>query len=435
MMLKVKVAPLEVLLRIRNSFSSFFKRNFNTNSFNLAIFFSMPVYFNYFLLEYETGINFWLKILFTFLMFIAFFIMFHKEHKWFGSGFLIGLFWFWWIGLSFRYYGFGWMIIIADFFIAFFYGSVFYLIGKVFVLLKKRNEIVAKIFLIIVFTFGFDYISPFTFDWLKPEVLFVNTFFNVGKIVLFLVFIAVIFYREIKYFAFLFLVAALFFKPNLPSLPNLKIYVAYTNIPQDKKWKPEYIDYEIKNNFKIINKAVKLKKNVVILPESAFPLFLNMRKDLIEKLKKLSFKITIITGGLHLKNGKYYNSTYVFEKGGVKILDKHVLVPFGEYIPIPFFQKEINEIFFGGASDYMTSDKFGVFKIGKYTFINAICYEATIENLYKLKPHYVVALSNDAWFMPSIMPSLQQMIIKIYAMKYSKIVYHSINGFKSYVIK
>jgi apolipoprotein N-acyltransferase len=362
-------------------------------------------------------------------------MLFHKEHKWFGTGFYVGIFWFWWIGLSFRYYALSWMIPFVDFFIAIFYGFLFYLIGKLFCYIKKFNENAAKIFLVLILTFGFDYLSPFTFDWLKPEILFVNTIFGVEKIVLFLVFFAVAFYKEMKYFSLILLVVALLFKPHMPKIPDLDIYVSHTNIPQDKKWKREYINYEIRNNFNIINKAVKLRKDVVILPESAFPLFLNEHKDLMEKLKNISNEITIVTGGLHLKNNKFYNATYIFENGSVKILDKHVLVPFGEYIPLPFFEKEINELFFGGASDYTTAKKFGIFNIGKYKFINAICYEATIEDLYKLKPSYVIALSNDAWFMPSIMPSLQEMIIKTYALKYSKIVYHSINGFKSYVIK
>jgi len=117
----------------------------------------------------------------------------------------------------------------------------------------------------------------------------------------------------------------------------------------------------------------------------------------------------------------------------MKILEKHILVPLGEYIPFPIFQKEINKIFFNGASDYLTSPKFGIFEIKNYKFINAICYEATIENLYKLKPKYIIALTNDAWFIPSIEPILQRLLIRIYANKYKKRVFHSINGYKSYV--
>ena len=387
------------------------------------------------MLKYELGVNFGLKILFTFILLLSFYLFFHKKHAWFGTGFFIGLFWFWWIGLSFRYYNLSWMIPVIDVLIALFYAVLFFLIYKIYGFVYKKNSYAAKIFLIAVFAFGFDYVTPFTFDWFKPEVLFVNSIFGVSKIVLLLFFTAIVFYKELKWISLALLAAALLFKPAEVKLPKLDIYVASTDVPQDKKWLKNYIPVEIRNNFHIINNAINMHKDVVILPESAFPLFLNLYPELLQKLLALSNKITIVTGALHYKNHKYYNSTYVFEKGKVDILDKHVLVPFGEYIPLPFFQKEINRLFFGDASDYSTSSKFGVFKIAAYNFINAICYEATVESLYKLKPKYVIALSNDAWFTPSIQPSLQQMLIKVFAIKYGKIVYHSVNGFKSYIVR
>jgi len=228
------------------------------------------------------------------------------------------------------------------------------------------------------------------------------------------------------------IILSFLYHPKPPKMPNLKINLISTYVPQDKKWDKDYIPIEIANNFRHIKNSTH-KYDVVVLPESAFPLFLNLHKDLLQKLKTLSKKITIVTGALHYKNKKFYNSTYIFENGKVTILDKHILVPFGEYIPFPFFQKEINNIFFNGASDYLTSSHFGIFKIKNYKFINAICYEATIEKLYKLKPKYIIALSNDAWFMPSIEPILQKLLIRIYAKKYQKIVFHSINEYKSYV--
>jgi apolipoprotein N-acyltransferase len=206
-------------------------------------------------------------------------------------------------------------------------------------------------------------------------------------------------------------------------------------VPQNLKWQKRYIPVEIENNFKIINKAIKKHYEVVVLPESAFPLFLNLHKSLMSGLKKLSQKIIIVTGALHYKNKKFFNSTYVFDKGEVKILDKHLLVPFGEYIPFPIFEKEINHIFFDNSSDYSTSSSFGIFELKNYKFINGICYELTSEKLYKLKPNYVIGMSNLAWFKPSIMPGLQEMLIKVYARKYKKIVFHSINGFRSETIR
>ena len=396
----------------------------------------MPIYLNFFLLKNNISDNFWTKSLFTFLLLLGFFLFFYKKHSFFQTGFFIGIFWFYWIGLSFRYYNFTWMIPIIILLIGIAYGTIFWGLNKFFNLFKFSflNLPIATYLWILFLTFGFDYISPFTFDWLKPEVLFVNSFFGVDKINMLLVFSAIILYQIDKKFLLL-LIIPLFINNSKPtSKPKLKIFLASTNIPQNLKWKKSYIPYEIENNFNIINKAIKKNYNVVVLPESVFPMFLNLYPNLMQKLITLSKKITIITGGLHYKNKKYFNATYIFENRKVTILDKHLLVPFGEYIPLPFFEKEINHLFFGDGSDYQTSKHFGTFHIKNYKFINAICYETTAKSLYKLKPHYIIGISNLAWFKPSVIPSIQEMLIKVYSKKYKKIVYHSINGFRSYII-
>ena len=401
----------------------------------MAIFFSIPIYLYLFLTD-----DLILEIFSSFFAFFAFYFFFHIKHSFFQSGFWIGIFWFWWIGLSFRYYNLTWMIPFVIFFIGIGYGIIFWIINKIFNLFQfSIFNFPFSIYLWLLFlTFGFDYIRPFTFDWLKPEVILINTFFGITKIAFLFFLIGILLLKNKKVLSSIFFIISVFLKfyqtPNI-KMPNLNIYITSTNIPENKKWQKNFIPIEIKNNFKLIKKAIKEKKDVIILPESAFPLFLNLYPSLMEKLINLSKKITIITGALHYKNKNFFNSTYIFENEKVTILDKHILVPFGEYIPFPFFQKEINKIFFKGASDYKTSKKFGIFKIKNYKFINAICYEATLENLYKLKPKYIVALTNDAWFKPSIEPVLQKMLIKLYAYKYKKIVFHSINGYKSYIIK
>jgi len=354
------------------------------------------------------------------------------------------VFWFWWIALSFRYYNLTWLIPFVIVIIGIGYGLIFWILNKIFTFFKFTIfHIPFRIYLWGFFiTFGFDYIKPFTFDWLKPEVLLASSIISPTKLnlfflMLFLISIKISFYYPKKFWlkilSFL-LISTIFYNHHkkIP-LPNLKINLISTFVPQNKKWNKKYIPIEIKNNFKYIKNSIG-KYDVVVLPESAFPVFLNLYPDLMKKLIKLSKKITIITGALHYKNKKFFNSTYIFENGKVNILDKHILVPFGEYIPFPFFQKEINKIFFNGASDYQTSKHFGIFKIKHYKFINAICYETTIEKLYKLKPKYIIAISNMAWFTPSIAPILQKLLIKVYAIKFKKIVFHSLNGYKSYII-
>lgn len=417
--------------RIENSCKSFFKRYFNTKSLITAILFSAPLYLSSF------GENFFLQLIISIISIVAIYSFLNIKQSYFQTGFFMGIFWFWWVGLSFRYYDLTWMIPIIILGLGIGYGLIFWGIDKIFNIFKFKilNFEISKILWGVFLIFGFDYLRPFTFDWLKPEVLLANSFFTPYKTTLSLIVLSAFFFKAKRPgFILLLLIALILPKPSL-TLPPLKIKLVTTYVPQDKKWLPSYIPKEIKDNFKYINDAIKEHYDVVVLPESAFPLFLNTNEKLMQKLINLSQKITIITGALHLKNKKYYNSTYVFENKKVTILDKHVLVPFGEYIPLPFFQEEINKIFFGGASDYKTSSHFGIFTIKKKKFINAICYEATIEDLYKLNPKYIIALSNDAWFMPSIQPVLQKLLIKTYAYKFKKVVFHSINGYQSYVVK
>ena len=423
--------PEQFLQRIKIPFQSFFKRYFNTNSLIVAILFSLPIYLSL------MGDSFWVKLLNSTVAIIALYLFLNIKHSFFQTGFFIGIFWFWWVGLSFRYYGLSYIIPLVVLFLGIGYGLVFWVINRLFSLIKKEifniplSTYLWGAFLI----FGFDYLRPFTFDWLKPEVLIANSFFAPLKTTLALLVISALLFKPKRPLFIIPLFLALFIPAPKTPLPPLKIKLITTYVPQDKKWEKSYIPIEIQNNFRHIQKAIKENYDAVVLPESAFPLFLNIHKDLMQKLKLLSYRITIVTGALHLKNKKFYNSTYIFENGKVTILDKHVLVPFGEYIPLPFFQKEINEIFFAGASDYATSKNFGIFSIKGIKFINAICYEATLKELYKLPPKYVIALSNDAWFTPSIQPVLQKLLIMVYAKQYKKVVFHSINGFKSYVIQ
>ena len=421
----------ELQPRIKNSCLSFFKKNFNTNSLISAIFLSIPIYL------YHINENIFIQFLCAVFTILGFFVLIKKNTPLFSFGSFIGLFWFWWISLSFKYYNLTWLIPIVTILIAMGYGLIFKFaeIAINFISQKLNNYYEfnwEKTLLIIFIVFGLDFIKPFTFDWLKFDILFLTFNHYLNKFVFFIFLFSFLIKRTYFFLIPLILITTTL-KP-LP-LPNIKIKLISTYIPQEKKWDKNYISTQIQNNLSYIQQAIKEKYEVVVLPESAFPLFLNLHPKLLQKLKELSQKITIITGALHYKNKNFYNSTYIFKKGKIKILDKHLLVPFGEYIPFPIFQKEINKIFFNGASDYKTSKDFGEFKIKNYKFLNAICYEATIEKLYQKKPKYIIAISNMAWFYPSIAPTLQKLLIKFYSAKYKKIIFHSLNFYKSYIVK
>ena len=120
----------------------------------------------------------------------------------------------------------------------------------------------------------------------------------------------------------------------------------------------------------------------------------------------------------------------------MKIIDKAVLVPFGERNPLPDWMSDIvNKIFYDGAVDYQASGKIGDYTLNGKKYRNAICYEACSEQLYKGKPERMIAMSNNGWFTPSMEPTEQRLLLQYYSRKYGTMILHSINMSPSYIIK
>ena len=385
----------------------------------------MPLYFD----KYET-VN-------TLLALTAFYLLLKMDYKEaFWSGFFIGIFWFYWIALSFRYYDLSWLIPAVIVIISMGYAIVFfagyYLIERFF-----KGCLFAKA----LFLWLLSYIHPFGFNWFIPDILLLDTIFYPDKlsffIFLMLLALTIRVPKRYKIISLSLLLLLSLYNPSTKIEPApLDIYIATTHIPQDKKWQLRYRDKIIEDNFALIQKAIEKRADVVVLPESTFPLFLNQEPYLIKRLKTLSQKIAIVTGGLYVKGDKYFNSTYLFTNKEMKVFHKAVLVPFGEEIPLPkWMAKWVNRVFFGGSSDYTPSQKAASYTIKGVKFTNAICYEATHPMIYDQSPRYIIAMSNNAWFIPSIEPKLQHKIIKYYAKIYKKVVYHSTNIAISGVIR
>ena len=311
--------------------------------------------------------------------------------------------------------------------IATIYGAIFAFLGWIFSFLPKPFAQATILFTI-------SYIHPFGFNWLIPEAMLSATLFGVDKLHFLALLLALgLPHKTLK--ALLLITSLLWMKPYKPLAP-LDIELVTTHIPQEKKWQSSYRPLLLKQNFAAINKAIKHKKDLVVLPESAFALFLNREPQILLSLLELSHKITIVTGALSIEQNRVYNATFVFHEGRYIILKKVVLVPFGEEIPLPKpIANWINDIFFDGASDYAKAKVPQTYTIDNVSFTNAICYEATHPIIYQTNTPYIIALSNNAWFLPSYEPNLQNLIIKYYATIYNKVVYHATNIAKTEIIR
>jgi len=395
---------------------SFFSPQELLRGLTIALCFSTSIYlfhfeFSFYLFNSITGLY-------------AFYLLIISNRKsLFFAGFFIGLLWFYWIGFSFQYYGLAWAMPLVAIGFAFIYAFIFWIVSW------PDHPILRALMLFLLSLF-----EPFDFNWLQPELLFVTSYFGVEKWQYALILLALALFVYLKkeqkaYLAFLLLLPALDFSASREHELPLDIALVQTDITQDIKWNRFYRPQILNGNREAIDKAIEEQKELIVLPESAYPLFLNRHKDLIDELKYKSHQIAIITGSLYYENRQNFNATYFFHDGKMQVAKKMILVPFGEYIPLPsFLAKPINTAIFGGASDYLTANKPTDFTIEGLSFRNAICYEATCHQLFEGKPSFMIATSNNAWFMPSIEPSLQRLLMQFYAKKNRTIILHAANS-------
>ena len=368
------------------------------------------------------------------------YLLLQEEQKtWFFSGFFIGLFWFWWIGLSFEHYGMVWAIPIVTLFVALGYGIIFwfiaYLAKKITLLLPAPCSLL-PLTLKATGLLVLSYIHPFGFDWLKPELMFVESYLGIEKWQFSIILIAITLSVWKKQLLYLFLVLLAYQPTNttLSTIPdNIQIVTTHTSVKD--KWKESLHPAQFDLLFQTIEHAIDANKTLVVLPESVFPVFINRSQALIDRLQEKAKKISIVTGGLYWDGKVPRNSTYIFTKERVQVANKVLLVPFGESNPLPeFLSKWVNKVFYDGAVDYKASSQVTDYKIGDKSYRNAICFEATSEKLYEGNPKQMIVLSNNGWFTPSTEPTLQKLLLQYYSKKYGTIIYHAVNMSESYMI-
>jgi apolipoprotein N-acyltransferase len=387
-----------------------------------ALLFSTPIYLAYF--------GFEIRIINTICLLLSlYFILKINRISLFYSGFFVGIFWFYWVSFSFRYYDLTYLIpfIILGFALVY---ALFFLATSI----KDNTYIRAILF------FALTFFNPFGFNWFKPEILLLDSYFHANKIILGLLIFSTIFLVKKRVFVYCILIISIYFiniNPTPKPLSNIKISLPEYTFNQDYKWERKNLAAIIDKNFEQINNAISNAKDVVVLPETSFPFILNKQEFVLQSLLEKSHKITIVTGALYYENGEYKNSTYIFQNGNIKLAHKVVLVPFGEEIPLPkIFRDFINKVFYNGAKDYTKAKKPTDYRINNIAFRNAICYEATNEQLYKNlgNTKNIIAISNNAWFTPSIEPTFQKLLLRLYSKEYGVNIYHEVNGSENYII-
>lgn len=382
-------------------------------------------------------------------------------------GFFAGVMLFYWIGLSFRFS-------IAPMLMP----AVWLGIGVVYALLFYVAQYFASMPYRIASLFALGAIAPFGFDWFVPQSWLAYSVFGVGD----LAFIAILcalgiglysvkrrFSRaRFSYMGMLLSVGVLL---GCVDWQNLKgnaldknasleqIAIIQGGIPQDVKWELETIEAVLQSVLSAIDSAISNKQGLIVFPETILPFVLNekqsFQREIIAALLEKSAHITIVLGAFSeldsasvdsaklaqisqntsVEAPEFRNSTYIFRNGEMRILHKVILAPFGEKIPLPdMLARPLYRLFFGIDVPLGQAQSPQDFEALGRIWRNAICYEGTSKLLYTNAPRYLMMISNNAWFHPSIEPYLQRVLLKYYARKFGTLIVHSANFSSSMVI-
>ncbi|MDA3978500.1 apolipoprotein N-acyltransferase [Gallibacterium sp. AGMB14963] len=204
-----------------------------------------------------------------------------------------------------------------------------------------------------------------------------------------------------------------FIKQNTAEKP-LTITLVQGNIEQQYKWDPDYI-YQSLDIHKNLLEPHLGKSDIIILPESVLPLLENQLEPYIAMLSRFSQQsnTAILLGTIYQKpnTDQLFNSLIALNPEQPYTIDsaprylKHHLVPFGEYIPLPFV-KELFNIPFSDMSEGSYTQ--APLTVKGANFANAICYEIIfdrqVQHNVQNNSDFILTVSNDAWFGTSIGP-------------------------------
>lgn len=222
-----------------------------------------------------------------------------------------------------------------------------------------------------------------------------------------------------------------------PQQKPLTITLVQGNIEQQNKWNPDYI-YQSLDIYQNLIMPHLGKSDIIILPESVLPLLENQLTPYIEMLSRLSQQSNsaILLGTIYQasNNEHLYNSLIAltpqqpYDINHTSRYLKHHLVPFGEYIPLPFIENIINIPFSSMSAGGLQQPPL---QIKQANFTNAICYEiifdSEVQKSLQQNTDFLLTVSNDAWFGTSIGPWQHFQMARMRALELGKPLIRSTN--------
>lgn len=185
------------------------------------------------------------------------------------------------------------------------------------------------------------------------------------------------------------------------------------NVPQQLKWKPEQRE-AIRALYRNASEPLLKKNALVVWPEAAIPelytsehpFFQQMTHDLQNRGGALITGIPTVH--YDADDTPYFHNSMIGLGEASGIYNKQRLVPFGEYVPLESWLKDLLDFFKMPISDFRvgTANQANI-SSGLLRIASSICYEVAYPKLVAeqaKEADILLTVSNDTWFGNSIGP-------------------------------
>ena len=211
-------------------------------------------------------------------------------------------------------------------------------------------------------------------------------------------------------------------------------------IPQNDKWLAENLKFTLDLYEKMSREAYGT--DLIVWPESAAPVLFN---DVVPYFDEVYSEASahgsaLVTGAIREDRGLYYNSVLALEPGaeGPGWYNKHHLVPFAEFFPVPHFVREWLRLMNLPYSDFTRGGANQEPLVAAGQRIAAgVCYEDAYgsSQLHALETAtLLVNVTNDAWFGKSSARYQHLQITRMRAMEADRPMIRAANNGVSAVI-
>ncbi|MEP1381222.1 MAG: apolipoprotein N-acyltransferase [Paracoccaceae bacterium] len=199
--------------------------------------------------------------------------------------------------------------------------------------------------------------------------------------------------------------ATLYFAPKPPvRMTDKTVRIVQPNAPQHEKWHPEKGPEFVRRQLSFTEAPGQV--DLVLWPETAIPYLFSNAEIIFEFAAQSSRGVPVVMGVQRDDDqGRYYNSAVLLDEVGAvrQIYDKHHLVPFGEYMPLPKLFQRLGIAALAERSDggYTPGPGPQLMELGSLGLaLPLICYEAVFPQDLRGtgRPDFLMQLTNDAWF-------------------------------------